>query len=92
MYSSRLEKGVGYFSSYCFRISIVKVMASSPGGDLIYGYLVDGWFERFMIGNNHLCAMAQNRYTFFTCYSWLYDIMLWNSMFFAGAVRPFPNA
>jgi len=39
-----------------------------------------------MIGNNNLCAMAQNRYTFFTCYSYLYDILLWNSIFFAGAV------
>lgn len=42
--------------------------------------------ERYMIVNNNLCAMAQNRYTFFTRYSYLYDILLWNSMSFAGAV------
>lgn len=63
-YTSRLGKGVSFFSSYCFGRSTVKVMAGLPGGDLIYGYLVDGWFDRYMIGNNHLCAMAQNRLPF----------------------------
>lgn len=37
-------------------------MASLPGGDLIYGYLVVGWFDSYMIGNNHICA--QNRLSF----------------------------
>ena len=83
------EKELVFFSRYCFGRLIVKVMASFPGGGLIYGCLVVGWFDSYMIGNNHICA--QNRYTFFTCFSYLYDIILCNSIFFASVVSYFPN-